>query len=177
MSLRYPNRSNDAQCIKDLQFECQPGICIPVENVCDGVFDCADGIDELQNCTCALDRFPCNNGKCVQVAKWCDGNNDCGDNSDESKYCYNTCPPGFREKVCVLRETGESGCLHHSRVCDGFIDCLRNEDELGCDCESLGMFRCGGNGSYCVPWSKYCNGQVDCADSSDEPPKCYPSTI
>lgn len=43
--------------------------CIPRDWVCDGDADCADALDEHQNCTrrpCGANEFTCSNGLCVR---------------------------------------------------------------------------------------------------------------
>ena len=44
-------------CGKD-QFQCDNGLCIPEEHVCDGIADCETGEDEQHNCCkLSLDRL------------------------------------------------------------------------------------------------------------------------
>ena len=59
--------------------------CIDYSRVCDLVYDCEDGSDELE---CA-NNFRCSSsGKLLSTARKCDGNIDCADLSDE---CNNQC--------------------------------------------------------------------------------------
>ncbi|XP_033099819.1 suppressor of tumorigenicity 14 protein homolog, partial [Anneissia japonica] len=59
-----------------------------LEQVCDGIIDCADFSDELQSCPCSDDSFQCANGVCIAAAKRCDRENNCLDWSDEQG-CWN----------------------------------------------------------------------------------------
>ncbi|XP_077986932.1 low-density lipoprotein receptor-related protein 4-like [Glandiceps talaboti] len=73
------------KCLTDM-FQCQPGLCIPNQWVCDGERDCDDGLDEEQSCSgnCQSDMFQCGDGKCILSSWVCDGDLDCTDGLDEN---------------------------------------------------------------------------------------------
>lgn len=72
----------DKNCTND-EFKCVNGKCIPLQNVCNGIDDCADLSDELC-CTECKDSYPCKSGICIPPFSLCDGKDDCLDGSDES---------------------------------------------------------------------------------------------
>lgn len=70
-----------------------------------------------------------------------------------------------------LCSTGE--CIMHRYLCDGNLDCVNGEDELGClnhSCNHSTEFRC--NSGNCIASTWECDGEVDCSDSSDEHNAC-----
>ncbi|XP_066985425.1 suppressor of tumorigenicity 14 protein homolog [Macrobrachium rosenbergii] len=75
-------------------FMCDTGLCIPDYLVCDGVYDCTTGYDELdcgvtpQLQECFEGYFQCANGLCIPDFLVCDGVYDCVTGSDEIG-----CPP------------------------------------------------------------------------------------
>jgi len=116
----------------------------------------------------------CDNGQCVKESLWCDATVDCSDASDEA-----VC--GCRRRVDAVR------------LCDGYLDCPRGEDEENCHgeiiaflkkkftnlddtflgCEGGSEFSCVPSGNrdknrVCLPTKKRCDGHEDCASGSDE---------
>ncbi|XP_055500487.1 complement factor I isoform X4 [Leucoraja erinacea] len=70
------------------EFKCVNGKCIPLENVCNGIDDCADLSDELC-CTECKESYHCKTDICIPNISICDGEDDCLDGSDE-KNCNET---------------------------------------------------------------------------------------
>nr|UVT84832.1 vitellogenin receptor [Lasioderma serricorne] len=112
-------------------WSCADKHCIPLLQVCDGVYNCLDHTDETLGCrsnrTC--DGFKCKNGRCI-VNEWrCDGINDCADKSDEEH-----CARYWSPETCSL-ENGEylckdkTSCVKLTDVCNGKNDCADKSDE------------------------------------------------
>lgn len=86
-------------CQLNNEFTCGDGHCIPLENRCDGIYDCTDNTDELfcddnpttdrddndTDDTCTYYEFQCKNGMCIDIEDRCNGREDCMDGSDEQK--------------------------------------------------------------------------------------------
>ncbi|XP_032875406.1 complement factor I isoform X5 [Amblyraja radiata] len=75
------NYPPDKVCTDD-EFKCVNGKCIPLENVCNGIDDCADLSDELC-CTECKESYHCKTDICIPKFSVCDGEDDCLDGSDE----------------------------------------------------------------------------------------------
>ena len=102
-------------------YQCEAGGCIPVDTVCDGIVNCADGSDE-HHCKliCWLGTRPCSDSLlCVPDVHWCDGIQHCIDGSDE--LCPHDECPGFH---CQDR------CIPLIWFNDGISDCIHSEDEI-----------------------------------------------
>jgi hypothetical protein len=67
-------------------FQCAHGSrCIPLDQVCDGQYQCQDRSDEL-DCPVLMEgcQHGCdNNTRCIPQSFLCDGEKDCADGSDE----------------------------------------------------------------------------------------------
>ncbi|CAB1328475.1 unnamed protein product, partial [Coregonus sp. 'balchen'] len=142
--------------------------CIPRGWVCDGDADCADALDEHQNCTrrsCGVNEFTCSNGLCIRSSYRCDRRNDCGDSSDEQGCTYQPCQQ--HQFTC---QNGR--CVSRTFICDGDNDCGDESDELDHLCRTPpltcppGQFRC--DNGHCVPLFNVCDRTDDCSDNSDE---------
>ncbi|KAI5712730.1 hypothetical protein M8J75_010762 [Diaphorina citri] len=150
---------------------CGRGQCIKPTELCDGVNQCPDGLDEASD-LCAvrneiiesdMNELQCANKKCVSKLLYCDQKDDCGDGSDEPKDCRTSCAAYMR-------------LSHPERMCDGRRNCLDKSDEMGCGnaCEMKNAFRCKTSAlnNTCISEELVCDGKSDCADDSDEA-SCY----
>lgn len=170
--------SNNKTCItsQDCFFRCGSGECVTESKMCDSRKDCADHSDEHDCGTrrkehkhCKPLEFACDDGfKCIENQKRCDQTLDCDDKSDEldcDKY-NGTTQCNTHQFMCP-----EGKCIDIVRLCDGYKNCLKGEDEDENHCNKFGTcsvdeYKCM-NGQ-CVPKSWVCDGSSDCEDSSDE---------
>uniref|UniRef100_A0A8D8X0V6 Serine protease nudel n=1 Tax=Cacopsylla melanoneura TaxID=428564 RepID=A0A8D8X0V6_9HEMI len=169
----FPETTNltDAGC--GLGLRCGRGQCVKNTDLCDGVNQCPDGLDEasdlcavqneiMETEKCQINQLQCSNKKCVSKLIYCDGKDDCGDGSDEPKDCKTSCAAYMR-------------LAHPERMCDGKRNCLDKSDEVGCGnaCEMPQAFTCvGSKNPTCISEEMVCDGRLDCEDGSDET-NCY----
>lgn len=97
------------------EFQCSQGNrCIPLDQVCDGQYQCPDRSDEA-NCLVMMKgcHHRCdNNTRCIPETFLCDGERDCADGSDETK-CGRTHwfvdkrldPCSSKGGMCIPRDT------------------------------------------------------------------------
>ena len=187
---------NNIMC--DSMFQCDDGMCVPFENVCDEYNQCRDGSDE---------RF------CASL----EGNTDINYNTafypddtsssiirptfnpirtweENDLYPINVMPdvivtiptmqPTPRNPILPERnendfvqvdgtscdfKCNDGTCKSNDRRCDGVLDCLDGIDETNCGVCKRTDFTCvSGNGNECIPYLKRCDENVDCSDGSDE---------
>ena len=80
----------DFEC--NMKFKCPLHYCIPWRYVCDGKWDCPQGLDENKDSVCAIERdcsnmFKCKNSiTCIHLGNVCDNNFDCPLKDDE-QFC------------------------------------------------------------------------------------------
>jgi len=150
--------------------QCNAGLlCLEWRQICDGIMQCEDGIDET-NCHllefhhCASNEFQCHNGMCVPQEFLFDGMIDCMDKSDEQETQsiierISTCPTKSKfdcdELLCKKSEfsCGNGQCVHwtnvinHERPCknrrDAFYRCEILSEETRCYTLNSGVCRAG----------------------------------
>ena len=166
----------------DAMFQCDDGMCVSFQNVCDQYNQCRDGSDE---------RF------CVLLEEETDVNDNGG------FYPVTTSRPNIRPTYIPLPTWGplrpqittqpsfnpitpnpneneiedsvcdftcnDGTCQPNSKRCDGNMDCLDGIDETNCGVCKRTDFTCvSGGGNECVPYLKRCDEHLDCEDGSDE---------
>lgn len=130
--------------------QCNAGLlCLEWRQVCDGIVQCEDGIDEF-NCDllefhhCASDEFQYRNGMCISQEFLFDGTIDCMDKSDEQEI-----PSIFGYlATCPIKPKFD---------CDEFL-CKKSE------------FSCGDG--QCVPWTSVINHEQPCENRRDAFYRC-----
>lgn len=170
--------------------------CIPRDWVCDGDADCADALDEHQNCTrrsCGINEFTCSNGLCIRSSYRLAQLTTLQCNLERVRSVWhcahlylnircdrrNDCGDGSDEQGCTYQAcqqhqfTCQNGrCISHDFVCDGDNDCGDESDELEHMCHTPaptcppGEFRC--DNGHCISLSRVCDRNDDCSDNSDE---------
>nr|XP_057920777.1 low-density lipoprotein receptor-related protein 2-like isoform X2 [Doryrhamphus excisus] len=119
-------------------FLCSDSSCILPTQICDGIKDCPDGLDEncIKQCPNKLDFLCKDRRSCVSKSLVCDGRSHCHDGSDEVN-CPTVAPPRAMGKVLKCRLgfrlcRDQSECVLFSHVCDGERDCADGSDEDEC---------------------------------------------
>ena len=132
------------------QFQCNDGMCISLNLVCDGEADCKHREDEDLKCN---DEVACS----VNGTKF------------DFQYCRHNC---LIKEHCICTDSYfqclSGGCIRVNQFCDKKHDCKDKSDELECvfpSCKAS-QFTC--DNMECIPLSWYCNTFKDCADGSDE---------
>jgi len=181
---RYPAPD---QCAKR---RCVLGRCLEEERICDRVWDCQDGGDELgcdyirvdsadpnvtvtcqpesrpggassSRCICPSGFGKCRSKDiCLPMNLFCNGEDNCGDGSDEDAECTD----------CLSQIKFSTPQL----LCDGKTACSDGSDEASAECPDCqeNQFRCDahqlGPEPKCVPRSNTCDGTSDCNNGADE---------
>ncbi|XP_038058552.1 low-density lipoprotein receptor-related protein 2-like [Patiria miniata] len=150
-------------------------LCIPVEELCNGVTDCWHNQDETDSrCDCPSDGIHCRDASgfplCVRTPEICDGYPDCRDGDDEEDaLCDDSCSSNF---YCYQLNNGNQySCLPSSKICDFVVDCTdgKDEDYSRCGTEEPCAFHCFYSpGNNCLPSHKVCDSVVDCYAGEDE---------
>ncbi len=105
-------------------YKCPGYYCIPWKYVCNQVWDCPEGIEEIgcserQSCP---GQFKCDNSIiCVTLHSLCDEETDCPLGDDEL----------FCENVPKCLESCK--CVHHKDICNDHVECPLYDDEANCD--------------------------------------------
>ena len=164
--------------------------------VCNFRQDCLDGSDEFfcQHPPC--DGFTCTSGQCVSYAKRCDIVSDCTDDSDEKdcseyyefKIKSEVLPPpvlvkfdGVHSFIKVRMNSDQTcpdthyrcpgeynDCLPVFTRCNGWYDCMDNEDEEACkEMTCPGFYRCF-HSTVCVHPDNLCDSWPHCPHRDDE---------
>ena len=179
--------SDQQYCHKKAAFQCSDNSFIFLDHFCDGVVDCVDGSDELEN----KQGFKCN--KCVLPQNnLYDNLAQCNDHSDLCLFANNaSCFQCLDKRLLISSK----------QVCDGVKDCYDLSDECLCDIYfDTAMCDTGfqSNDSACFDWlatsrsslkietinsptravacqtkygsvqAKPCDGRPECKDFKDE---------
>lgn len=165
-------------------YDCGNGQCVDKSWLCDGETDC-DNADDESSCPhnvkyCREGYFECGDHTCIHLDMVCDGHQDCpgvGGGADEWG-CDKSAASVVLPKDCDFQcHSNRSMCLPKSKVCDGYADCDRGEDEKNCSLCRDTQFECGSVGntsmpSYemkrCIERTEVCDKMTDCRDGSDE---------
>ena len=171
------------------------GFKIPYTLLCDFREDCQDKNDESFCRHPRCDAFSCGNGECVAASKRCDRKSDCMNSYDEDncgpRLVYST-KHVLQQQLLInldgkgyykqeVMNVGEACPDTHFRCtsekiycmpvytrCNGFHDCVYQEDEHGCEHMTCpGFYRCRAS-DVCVHADHMCDGWPQCPQRDDE---------
>jgi hypothetical protein len=102
--------------------------CYAPAQVCNDVWDCANGADERGCEPCKADQFKCRNHIfCFRADERCDGDHHCTDKSDELNCAAWQCNAANGTFLCA-----NGRCIYEQWQCDGTVDCEDGSDEVNC---------------------------------------------
>ncbi len=102
--------------------------CYSLAQVCNDVWDCANGADERGCEPCKADQFKCRNHIfCFRAEERCDGDHHCTDKSDELNCDKWQCNSDNGTFLCA-----NGRCIYEQWACDGTVDCEDGSDEAYC---------------------------------------------
>jgi len=122
-----PHSAPGFTCEGNNNFQCENGLCVDQQLLCDGDNHCVDNSDE-KNCKCLSNQFPCPTGECLAADMLCDFKKGCSDRADEAR-CEVSCP---EDKFSCAG----GGCVSWSLTCDRENNCEDGTDEPPI-CDSL----------------------------------------
>ncbi|XP_048383977.2 complement factor I isoform X2 [Stegostoma tigrinum] len=93
----------DKKCT-NVEFTCVNGKCIPLEDLCNGIDDCADLSDE-SCCKSCSNSHHCKSDVCIPYFSRCDGEDDCLDGSDEKNCTETSKPKNHNEERRLLKSS------------------------------------------------------------------------
>ena len=124
--------------------DCEQWPCNNIYTRCDGIWNCDDGIDEIDCHSSSIIPCPSNNHLCLSsktleyiclpLDKVNDNQIDCIGGADESRLCpANTYGNMLKRFHC--QNNNSTVCLEGTRLCDNIVDCTNEEDERNCTYE------------------------------------------
>ncbi|RLB50313.1 MAG: hypothetical protein DRJ42_19155 [Deltaproteobacteria bacterium] len=113
-------------CDERCAFRCGDDALIAVEQICDGVPNCADESDEHG---CAV--YTCTDGTTLIGEHRCDGNTRCPDRSDE-RDCPLNCDVPYPSSACPPVPCDDGSTIPAGGRCNGWDQCPDGSDEVGC---------------------------------------------
>ncbi|CAI8020086.1 Kunitz-type U19-barytoxin-Tl1a [Geodia barretti] len=151
---------------EDDEFRCLDGSCIRARLECDGLSDCDDGSDEIDDgCSPFIIacEFRCSDEQCVPEDYVCNGVLECDNGRDEvdcdvevpqaPSYTLFECP----ESRDLLGDCDESECMVNTECREGKMCCLNNCNQRSCTephtsdiagCRAIAQYLSTSNASY-----------------------------
>ena len=152
------------QSSADGSFSCISGQCLTTKKRCDQLIDCIDESGE-DGCPGSVDGYPHDHAipssfSSPPAVINFDGS---GTFTSEKMNLNQSCPDTH-----YLCPTEMTFCLPVYTLCNGFYDCIRWEDEQGCDNITCpGFYRCRAS-TVCVHTDHLCDGWSQCPQHDDE---------
>ncbi|XP_053380141.1 very low-density lipoprotein receptor-like [Mercenaria mercenaria] len=166
----YDNTTNSTKSSFEIgsYFRCKTQEWISILAKCDGVIDCFDASDEIEDCyggnfgdlVCSKEQFQCADGDCIHISQVCNFIDDCIDGSDE--YCEIVQCSSLTEFRC-----NDGLCIPLHQRCDSVQHCNDGSDEFACEeCQLDIAFHC--DVGRCIPMRLKCDNYDHCEDGTDE---------